>query len=158
GRKLGQVLVDLGYIDDDQLWEILDEAKNTGAPVGQVALNRGLVTEDQLLQALADQFGLRLLNPDDLKPTQEQLNLVPETMASIYKVLPLSYKDGVLTVVLGDPIHLPALDDLRNLLGIKEVQACLSSPKAIVDILAKCYQGKEETIMDIITALQQEDE
>src|SRR5262245_43443521 len=28
GRKLGQVLVDLGYIDDDQLWEILDEAKN----------------------------------------------------------------------------------------------------------------------------------
>src|SRR5262249_54758547 len=67
GRKLGQVLVDLGYIDDDQLWEILDEAKNTGAPVGQVALNRGLVTEDQLLQALADQFGLRLLNPEDLK-------------------------------------------------------------------------------------------
>src|SRR5262249_15610908 len=42
GRKIGQVLVDLGYVDDDQLWELLDEAKNTNAPVGQVALNRGL--------------------------------------------------------------------------------------------------------------------
>src|SRR5262245_34142446 len=52
-RKFGQVLVDLGFIDDDQLWEILDEAKNANTPVGQAALNRGLITEEQLLQALA---------------------------------------------------------------------------------------------------------
>jgi type IV pilus assembly protein PilB len=157
GRKLGQVLVDLGYIDDDQLWEILDEAKNSGVPVGQAALNRGLVTEDQLLQALADQFSMRLLNAEELKPSPEALNLVPETMSGVYKVLPLSYKDNVLTVVLGDPIHLPALDDLRNFLGIKEVQACLANPKSITEILAKCYAGKEETIMDIIQSLQQDE-
>jgi type IV pilus assembly protein PilB len=156
GRKLGQVLIDLGFIDDDQLWEILDEAKSTNAPVGQVALGRGLVTEDQLMQALADQFGLRVLNPEELKPTPEALTLVPETMSSVYKVLPLSYKDKVLTVVLGDPINLPALDDLRNFLGITEVQACLANPKIIAEILSKCYQGKEETIMDIIQALQED--
>ncbi len=157
GRKLGQVLVDLGYIDDDQLWEVLDEAKSSGNPVGQVALNRGLVTEDQLLQALADQFGLRLLNAEELKPGQEALSLVPETMSGVYKVLPLSFKDNVLTVVLGDPIHLPALDDLRNFLGIKEVQAVLANPKAITEVLAKCYAGKEESIMDIIQSLQDDE-
>src|SRR5262245_21056610 len=43
GRKLGQVMVDLGFIDDDQLWELLDEAKNTGQLTGQVALARGLL-------------------------------------------------------------------------------------------------------------------
>ena len=158
GRKLGQVLIDLGFIDDDQLWEILDEGKNTGAPVGQVALSRGLVTEDQLLQALADQFGLRVLNPEELKPQAEALTLVPETMSSVYKVLPLSYKEKVLTVVLGDPINLPALDDLRNFLGISEVQACLANPKMIAEVLSKCYLGKEETIMDIIQALQEDPE
>ena len=158
GRKLGQVLIDLGFIDDDQLWEILDEGKNTGAQVGQVALSRGLVTEDQLLQALADQFGLRVLNPEELKPSPEALTLVPETMSSVYKVLPLSYKEKVLTVVLGDPINLPALDDLRNFLGISEVQACLANPKMIAEVLSKCYLGKEETIMDIIQALQEDPE
>jgi type IV pilus assembly protein PilB len=158
GRKLGQVLIDLGFIDDDQLWEILDEGKNTGNPVGQVALSRGLVTEDQLLQALADQFGLRVLNAEELKPTPEALTLVPETMSSVYKVLPLSYKDGLLTVVLGDPANLPALDDLRNFLGIKEVTAVLANPKSIAEVLAKCYLGKEETIMDIIQALQDDPE
>lgn len=158
GRKLGQVLIDLGFIDDDQLWEILDEGKNTNAQIGQVALSRGLVTEDQLLQALADQFGLRVLNPEELKPQAEALTLVPETMSSVYKVLPLSYKDKVLVVVLGDPINLPALDDLRNFLGINEVQACLANPKIIAEVLSKCYQGKEETIMDIIQSLNDDPE
>jgi type IV pilus assembly protein PilB len=158
GRKIGQVLIDLGFIDDDQLWEILDEGKNTGTQVGQVALTRGLITEDQLLQALADQFGLRVLNPEELKPSAEALTLVPETMSSVYKVLPLTYKDKVLVVVLGDPINLPALDDLRNFLGINEVQACLANPKMIAEVLSKCYQGKEETIMDIIQALQEDPE
>jgi type IV pilus assembly protein PilB len=158
GRKLGQVLIDLGFIDDDQLWEVLDEAKNSGNPVGQAALARGLITEDQLLQALADQFALRVLNPDDLKPSTEALTLVPETMSSVYKVLPLSYKDNVLVVALGDPINLPALDDLRNFLNIQEVQACLANAKLIADVLSKCYLGKEESIMDIITALQNDPE
>ena len=81
---MGQVLVDLGYIDEDQLWEILDEAKNSGAPVGQVALSRGLVTEAQLLQALAEQFGLRLLTAEDLKPAPNggYLRTGPRTDAS----------------------------------------------------------------------------
>jgi type IV pilus assembly protein PilB len=158
GRKLGQVFVDLGFMDDDQLWEILDEAKNTGSPVGQVALSRGLITEEQLQQSLAEQFGLRILSQEELKPQAEALTLVPETMASVYKVLPLTYKDNVLTVVLGDPNSLPALDDLRNFLNIKEVQACLANPKAITDVLSKCYQGKEESIMDIIQALQADPE
>ena len=125
GRKIGQVFVDLGFLDDDQLWEILEEAKQTDDPVGQIALNRGLVTEDQLQQALAEQFGLRILQPEELKTTPEALTLVPETMSSVYKILPLSYTDDTLTVALSDPINLPALDDLRNFLGIKEVRGAI---------------------------------
>ncbi len=62
-RKIGQVLVDLGFIDEDQLWDILDEAKATGKTVGQVAVGRGLITEDQLLQALADSSASRSSQP-----------------------------------------------------------------------------------------------
>src|SRR5437764_1027705 len=54
-RKLGQVLVDLGFVDEDQLWGVLEEAKTSGQPTGQAAVARGLITEDQLLQALGDQ-------------------------------------------------------------------------------------------------------
>jgi type IV pilus assembly protein PilB len=159
GRRLGQVLVDLGYIDEDQLWELLDEAKNTGVPVGQAALSRALITDAQLLQALAEQFGLRLLTVEDLKPTAEALAAVNETMATVSKVLPLTYKENVLTVAVGDPVAgLPGLDTLRSFLGIQEVVACLAPPAAIAEVLSRCYQGKEESIMDIIAALQDDDD
>jgi type IV pilus assembly protein PilB len=68
----------------------------------------------------------------------------------------LSFKDNVLQVAIGDPINLPGLDDLRNFLGIKEVHASLTTPKAIADNLTKWYAGKEESIMDIIQALQED--
>ena len=154
GRRIGQVLIDLGYIDESQLWELLDEAKNSGVHVGQAALSRGLITENQLMQALADQFGMKLLSPEELKPTSEALTLVPEPMATVYKVLPLTFKDKLLTVAMGDPNNLPSLDDLRNFLSIPDVVACLAPQNAINDVLSRCYLGKEETIMDIITGLQ----
>jgi type IV pilus assembly protein PilB len=158
GRRLGQVLIDLGYVDESQLWEILDEAKNVGLPLGQVAVNKGLLTETQLLQALADQYGIKFVPPEELKPTPEALVAIPETMATVYKVLPLTAKDNVVTVALGDPMNLPGLDDLRNMQGLQEVVPCLAAPAAIAEVMSRCYQGKEESIVDIINALAQDDE
>jgi type IV pilus assembly protein PilB len=153
-RRLGQVLVDLGFIDEDQLWEVLEEAKNTAQPVGQAAMGRGLINEDQLLQALGEQHGIKVVNLQEVKPQPEALQLVPETMASVYKVVPLAFKDKVLTIAIGDPNNLAALDDLRNLLNITEVQAQLATPQAIADALGKIYAGKEESIIDIIQELE----
>lgn len=158
GRRLGQVLIDLGYLDDEKLWEILDEAKSTGQPIGQVALTKGLITETQLQQALADQFGLKFLAAEELKPTSEALAAVPEHVATVFKVLPLSVTDGVVTVAISDPMNLPSLDDLRNMQGLQEVKACLASAPAIAEVMGKCYLGKEESIIDIINALRADDE
>jgi type IV pilus assembly protein PilB len=154
GRRIGQVLIDLGFIDEDQLWDILEEAKNSGQLTGQTAVARGLITEDQLLAALADQHNLKIANLEEAKPTPEATKLVPEPMATVYKVLPLSYRDGVLTVALSDPSNLAALDDLRNFLGCKEVHAQVASAKAIAEATTKAYAGKEESIVDIINSLE----
>jgi type IV pilus assembly protein PilB len=154
GRRIGQVLVDLGFIDEDQLWEILDEAKNNNQPTGQVAVSRGLITEEQLLQALAEQHALKVINLEEVKPQAEAITMVPETMATVYKVLPLTLRDNVLTIAIGDPGNLGALDDLRNLLGIGEVQCQLAPPKLIADAITKHYAGKEESIVDLIQQLE----
>lgn len=153
-RRIGQVFIDLGFADEDQLWEILEEAKNTAQPVGQVAVARGLISEDQLLQALGEQHSLKIVNLQEAKPSPEALQLVPETMANVYKVVPLSFKDKVLTIAVGDPNNLAALDDLRNLLNITEVQAQLAMPAAIAEALGKVYAGKEESIIDIIQEIE----
>ena len=83
------------------------------------------------------------------------VKVLPETMASVYKILPLSLRDGVLQVVMADPSNMAALDDLRNFLGCKEVKAAIAPAKAIQEATAKCYAGKqEESILDIIQQLE----
>lgn len=153
-RKIGQVLVDLGYLDEDQLFDLLSEARDTNQQVGQLALSKGLVTDEQLLQALGEQHGLKTVNLNEIKFQTEAVALVPETMAQVYKVVPLSLKDNVLTVAISDPTNLPALDDLRNFIGVKEVKAQLASARAIQDAQPKAYAGKQESIVDIIKELE----
>jgi type IV pilus assembly protein PilB len=153
-RRIGQVLIDLGFLDEDQLWGVLEEAKNTLQPTGQVAIARGLINEEQLLQALGEQHGLKVVDLKEVKPTPEAIQIVPETMAGVYKVLPLTFKDKVLTIAIGDPNNRTAVDDLRNLLSISEVIAQLAPPAAIAEALAKAYAGKEESIMDVIAELE----
>ncbi len=153
-RKLGQVLVDLGFLEEDQLFDVLNEARESALPIGQVAVSRGLVTEDQLYQALAEQFGLKTVNLAESKFQEEAVKLVPETMAQVYKIIPLSLKDNILTVVMSEPQNLPALDDLRNFIGVKEVRAVLSTPKLLQEYQPKAYAGKQESIIDIIKELE----
>lgn len=153
-KKLGQILVDLGYLDEDQLFDILNESRETNQPVGEIALARGLVTDDQLLQALAEQFGMKSVNLPEAKFQEEAIKLVPETMAQVYKVIPLSLKDNVLTVAMADPNNLAALDDLRNFIGVKEVKALLAPAKHIAEYTPKAYAGKQESIVDIIKELE----
>jgi type IV pilus assembly protein PilB len=157
-RRLGQVLVDLGFVDDDQLWEILDEAKNSNQLTGQVAVTRGLITEEQLLTALAEQHGLKVVNLEEVKPQAEAITLVPEPMATVYKILPLSYRDKVLTIALSDPHNMAAIDDLRNLLGISDVKAHLAPAKEVLEGITKAYAGKEESIVDIIHQMEADPE
>ena len=157
GRRIGQIMVDLGFMDDNQLWEVLEEAKDKNIKTGQAAIGKGLITETQLMQALAEQFNLKLLTAEELKPAPEAVALIPETMSSVYKVLPLSFKDNVLTVALGDPAALPSLDDLRNFQGLGEIVACLAPQSAIDEALTKAYAGKEESIIDIIASLGEDE-
>jgi type IV pilus assembly protein PilB len=153
-RTLGVILVDLGFIDDGQLDSIEEEARQTEVPVEKIALDRALITEEQLLQATAELHGMAVVSLEDAKPTPEALKAVPQNMSELYKMLPLKMEGDVLTVVMADPNNLMALDDLRNMLGIRQVVAQLAPPSKIEAALAKAYSNtKEETIADLISSM-----
>jgi type IV pilus assembly protein PilB len=158
---MAKVLVNLGFLEDDQADEVLRESQETGQAPEQVALSRGMISEDQAVQALSEFHGLKVVNLDPesgVKPLPEATQLVNETMASVYKVLPMAYKDDVLLVCMADPTNLHALDDLSNMLNVKKIAICLASQRAIDGAIERAYQGKEESIADIIRELEADPE
>ena len=78
--------MDLGFLDDSQLWELMDEAKSTGLRIGEAAVNRGLITgRSKTLSAIAEQLGLPIVNlAEKSNRHRKRLQIVPETMASAY--------------------------------------------------------------------------
>ncbi len=153
-RKLGQVLVDLGYMSEDQLWDALEEQNQSpGELIGQVAVRMGFVTEPQVTEALAEQHGMPVVNLAETNIPPKVLELVPETMASVYKVVPISNKDGVLTVAMADPSNVAALDDLRNFLGV-DVRGAVSSLQDVEAAIQRVYAGREDSIEDVIGQLE----
>ncbi len=116
-RKLGQVLIDLGFIDEDQLWDVLEEAKSTGVPTGPGRRGPGLINEEQLLQALAEQHGLKVANLAGGQAAAGGAgSWCPRRWPTSTRSCRCRCKDKVLTIVIGDPANLSAVDDLRNLL------------------------------------------
>jgi type IV pilus assembly protein PilB len=157
-RRLGQILVDLGYLNEDQLWDILEEQKQSpGEVIGRVAVRMGLITETQLSEGLAEQWGMQVVNLKETTIHPKVLELVPETMASIYKIMPVSLKNNVLTVAMADPQNIAALDDLRNFLGY-DVRGGVSNPADIQEAIERYYADKQESIEDVISSLEDDDD
>ncbi|HIE99892.1 MAG TPA: pilus assembly protein PilB, partial [Fuerstia sp.] len=156
-RKLGQILVDLGYLTDDQLWDVLEEQKQSSGLIGQVAVRMGMVTETQVTEALAEQWGMPVINLAETSIPPQVLELVPQTMAEIYKIMPVSLKNDVLTVAMADPQNVAALDDLRNFLG-NEIRGAVSTLVEVEEAIAQYYADREESIEDVIEELASDDE
>ena len=157
-RKLGQILVDLGHINDDQLWDILEEQKQSpGTVIGQVAVRMGLVTQAQVTEALAEQWGMPIINLEETNIQPNVLEIVPQTMAEMYHVMPISLKNGVLTVAMADPQNIGALDDLKNFLG-HEIRGAVSSGPDVEAAIARYYADREESIEDVIESMSTDED
>ena len=153
-RRLGQILVDLGHLTEDQLWDVLEEQKQSpGEIIGQVAVRLGFVSEAHITEALAEQWGMPVVNLSETNIPPKVLELVPQTMAEIYKIMPISLKNDVLTVAMADPQNVSALDDLRNFLGY-DVRGAVSTPQDVEQAVERHYSEKEESIEDVIEQME----
>lgn len=153
-RRIGQIFVDLGFIDDDQLEMLLEEQQQRPYELlGDVAQSMGLITEEQVAQALAEQMGMQVIDLSEVTIPPNVLDYITEPMAQLYRIIPLSFKDNVLTVAMCDPQKLSVLDELRNFLGY-EVRAVVATPRHILAGLDRYYSADSDSIESLVTQME----
>jgi len=155
-RRIGTILVDMGYLDEEALWKVLAEQKATdGELLGKVATRMGLVTEDQVLKALGELYSLKVVRLGEMSISSELTDLVNETMATSYKAVPISQnkKDKSITVALGDPRDPATLDSLKSMLGV-DVKAVIAAESDVMAAITRLYAGKQESIQDVVKQIE----
>ena len=157
-RRIGQILVDLGFISDDQLEMLLEEQdRQPGEKLGRIAEEMGLITDEQLAQALAEQMNMQVANLENFEMTDSLKEQVSETMAQLYRVIPIRREDDVLTIATCDPQNLSVQDELRTFLGL-EIRTVVATERDINKALEKFYNAGGESVERIINDLENDED
>ncbi len=157
-KQLGQILIELGYITNDQLEVALEEHRKTPKSLGRVLIDLGMIKEADLVRALAEQVGLEFVDLADHPIDPTATVLLPEALARRYRALPIGERDGKLLVAMSDPANVYALDDIRTITG-RDVQPVVATANDVERAIQK-YAGMDSQVeaMASIAAEQAEDE
>jgi type IV pilus assembly protein PilB len=116
-RRIGEVLVDLGFLDEEDIQRALELQRSSGRRLGEVLTGENLVTTKQLLQALAEQFGFEFLDLESITIDMDLAQRVPASMARRHRALPVLRRDGVVIVAMMNAADVLAADDIRSAVG-----------------------------------------
>ncbi len=153
-RPLGQILLEKGLIDQEQLDEALKVQKNTTEQIGRILMDLGYVTERDVLRANADQLGIPFLELDQTSIDEDVAKAIPQSVVQRYSAVPIRRSGNRLTVAMTDPTNVFALDDIRLITGY-EIDPMLASPDDIGSLMADVDGGGAANTQDELqTALQ----
>ncbi|MFH1800190.1 MAG: ATPase, T2SS/T4P/T4SS family [Candidatus Omnitrophota bacterium] len=116
---LGDILIERRLINLEQLSHALAKQKETKEALGQIMIQLGYLDESQLRMVLSEQLGVSFLSPDQLKPRMDQRlkETIPTDFALANLVLPLDRSGQVLKVAVSKVHDLIFLDNLRKITG-----------------------------------------
>ena len=157
-RRIGQILVDLGFLTDEQLEVVLEEQEQQpGALFGRIAEDMQLITDEQLIQALAEQMGMQTISLEEFKFEEEVLDKISETMAQLYRVVPLKFENNLLTVATCDPQNLTIQDELRTFLGF-DIAMVVATERDVLQSITRHYDSEAESVEKLVAQLADDEE
>ncbi|HEY0008758.1 MAG TPA: ATPase, T2SS/T4P/T4SS family [Tepidisphaeraceae bacterium] len=158
-KPLGQLLVDRGYIDAEQLRRALDEQRmsNSQKLLGEILVERGMATEEQICETLALAYGVPFARITPRVADPKVIDLLPKAFLEQHTVLPLFLVEGLLTIAVAEPANVFLAEEIKRATG-KEVQFVAATSKDIRATLQTYLpDNKVFVIDDIIDEMKPED-
>ena len=142
--KIGDKLVQYGYITHEQLQKALFLQKGTGKRIGEILIEQGLITADLLTHVLTELLNVENidLNPSNINP--QAIKKIPQNICKRYKVFPYNIENNKLYLAMEDPQDREAIQDVRRIAGMDIV----SNIASISEINQAIEQWYSQTDID----------
>ncbi len=114
--RIGDLLIEHRVISHEQLNVALAEQKKSGRKLGRVLIENGYLSEDQLLDFLARQLNIPYIDLKRYHLKPEVVRLIPEAHARRFRVLALEEGHDSLLIGMADPTDIFAYDELARVL------------------------------------------
>lgn len=137
-KKLGEILIDVKLLTEDQLKRALTSQKKARLRLGEYLIQQGIVREDQLIDILSKQLKIDKYSPDKFPTDPDVTGMIPLDVCQKNKVLPLKRKKNLLIVAMCDPMDINTLDMVESITNM-EVEPVVSSEREMNQLIRLTY-------------------
>ncbi len=140
-KRMGEMLIDAGAITPDQLNIALKEKSRSGKMLGEVLVSLGFIDNNFLTTFISQASGVDRFEPSKVIVDPDLIEKVPRDVADKHKLLPISLNDeGVLTVAMLDPNDVVGQDKVRQFFtkGVV-IKPLMATPKALEQGIDNAY-------------------
>jgi len=136
--KIGEILLKAGLVSQEQLSSALEHQKKNGGKLGFNLVKLGFVNEDDITQLLSEQYGVPSINLRHFEIDEQVTKLVPAEVAQKYLIMPVNRTGATLTIAMVDPTNVFAMDDIKFMTGYN-VEPVVASEIAIREAIDHYY-------------------
>ncbi len=136
GKRVGEVLVRMGKLTQQQVDEAVDESRLSRERFGQYLVKRGVVTPAELCRALALASGMPTTDLKDVTILRTFREIFPLEVMKRYEFVPFDASDKVVCIATGSPFPEPVLKEIRELTK-KRVEVFLADEDMVLHLINK---------------------
>jgi hypothetical protein len=116
-KRLGEILLERGLIDVDQLNSALAHQRQWGMRLGTALVAKGFIAEGVLTRVLSESLGIPMVDLARVVADQRALQIVPRRLAEQYDVFPIALREQpngrrMLLLAMADPLNATAIDEI----------------------------------------------
>jgi MSHA biogenesis protein MshE len=141
--RIGEMLLAAGELSQQQLDEALAVQRESGRRLGRVLVEQGYIDEDRLLSLLGRQIGVDVVDLATYTFQPGLVRRLPETQARRHRAIVLDERDGEAVVAMADPMDLIAWDEICAQLA-QPVRAVLVREADLLVALDGVYRRTDE--------------
>ena len=145
--RIGDLLVEQGYISHEQLSSILNKqktAKERGEfkKIGELLIEEGLISEKQMAIVLAQQLGLEFVDLYGEKIDYDLMGSFPVNLIKQSKVIPFKETEDYIFVATSDPLDYDSLEIVERMIMRKPIKIFISLSQDILNIIDRLEREK----------------
>lgn len=149
-KRIGDILIEQGLINDQQLKEALESQKNgNNKRLGEIFVETGVITKEELYEVLQYVYETKYVDLSNYVIDPEVISLISEKVALQFKLIPISKSDDELIIAMANPLDVYAIDFVRSHTKIKKIKSLLAPEEDILNTINSYYElGEYDDIIE----------
>jgi len=114
-KQLGELLIERGVINREQLMLAIEQQREVGGLLGEVLVSLNFATEKDIAQALTCQYGFPYLPLSNYEVDREIMASLPLDLCVKHCLIPIDKIGKSLTLAMSNPLNIQVIEDIEIL-------------------------------------------